>query len=369
MDVKGGGTRKIPYEIKILACLRRLSRGEVWDTIAELCHDLVTPECLEQFFSRFLIVMRERYEEKMIHSPRTDDELQSVLLRSMRRGYPGCIGFLDGVHVHWDMCPTQWTHLCQGKNEYPTIGWQAAVNHRRRFIHVGPGMFGSVNDMTAVKSDILLKHLRTNPMYKDGRFKIFNEDGSVSEISGLWLSVDGGYIHVPELLVGDRVNLNHYMNFWTSFMESERKHVECAFGILKARFRILKLPIRMHKFEEIDDMFVVCCILHNMCLDVDGGDEGWNLGESIMTGNYGPSGLTYGGYEGGEDGRFSDDENHTHYQCGNLYFDITPDIDYTVTGLVYPTPGTQQDKADFITKRDKIAKNWFYMYNKRMIDF
>ena len=40
---------------------------------------------------------------------------------------------------------------------------------------------------------------------------------------------DGGYIHVPELLVGDRTNLNIDMKLWTSFMESERKHVECVF--------------------------------------------------------------------------------------------------------------------------------------------
>ena len=70
-------------------------------------------------------------------------------------------------------------------------------------------------------------------MYKDAKYKIFKEDGTVSEESGLWLSVDGGYISIPELLVGDPQIPTTYMNFWTSFMESERKHVECAFGILK----------------------------------------------------------------------------------------------------------------------------------------
>ena len=62
------------------------------------------------------------------------------------------------------------------------------------------------------------------------------------------------YLSVSELLVRDPSNLILPMNFWSTFMESERKHVECVFGILKARFRILKLPIRMHKF---DDMFIV----------------------------------------------------------------------------------------------------------------
>ena len=55
-------------------------------------------------------------------------------------------------------------------------------------------------------------------------------------------------------------------------------------------------------------MFTVCCILHNMCLDVDGGDEGWNLRGSTVTGSYGPSGLTFGWFQEGIDGHFSDDE-------------------------------------------------------------
>ena len=46
----------------------------------------------------------------------------------------------------------------------------------------------------------------------------------------------------------------------------------------QARFRILKLPIRMHSFEVINKMFITCCV---MCLDVDGGDDGWNLGSDL----------------------------------------------------------------------------------------
>ena len=117
------GVESIPYEIKILACLRHLGRGEVWDTIVELCNDLTCVETLRSFFKRFLTAMKKQYLDEMIHPPRTKEELESVLNLSTRRGYPGYIGFMDGVHVHWDKCPTQWRHLCRGKEPYPTIGW------------------------------------------------------------------------------------------------------------------------------------------------------------------------------------------------------------------------------------------------------
>ena len=54
-----------------------------------------------------------------------------------------------------------------------------------------------------------------------------------------------------------------------------RKDVECTFGILKGRFRALKLPIYFQTAEAIDNMFFTCCILHNMILAHDGLDRRW----------------------------------------------------------------------------------------------
>ena len=51
---------------------------------------------------------------------------------------------------------------------------------------------------------------------------------------------------------------------------------ECAkrrrafFGILKCRFRILKLPILIRRKRDIDNVVFTCCILHNMLQTVGG---------------------------------------------------------------------------------------------------
>ena len=151
-------------------------------------------------------------------------------------------------------------------------------------------------------------------------------------------------------------------------MESERKHVECAFGILKSRFRILKLPIQIHDFDLINDVFHVCCILHNMCLEFDGLDDGWNLGDSVTEGHYGPDDLDFGDFVQGDDGLFSDDENHMFYSCQRMYYDITPNIDYTIQGNMYFNPGSSRvDKESFLSKRDRISKNWYYMYQNKLL--
>lgn len=59
---------------------------------------------------------------------------------------------------------------------------------------------------------------------------------------------------------------------WSKRLESVRKDVECFFGILKGRFRILKLPVLYRKREDVDNVFFTCCILHNMLHAYDGLD-------------------------------------------------------------------------------------------------
>ena len=51
--------------------------------------------------------------------------------------------------------------------------------------------------------------------------------------------------------------------------------MECAFGILKGRFRILKTGIRLHSTATVDMVWLTCCALHNMLLEVDGLDAPW----------------------------------------------------------------------------------------------
>jgi hypothetical protein len=54
-----------------------------------------------------------------------------------------------------------------------------------------------------------------------------------------------------------------------------RKPSECLIGILKARFRLLKHPILLHKKRDIANVLYVCAVLHNMLLHFDGLDMLW----------------------------------------------------------------------------------------------
>jgi len=59
---------------------------------------------------------------------------------------------------------------------------------------------------------------------------------------------------------------------WSKTLESIRKDVECTFGIMKRRFRILRTPVEYRQPVRIEQLFKTCCHLHNRLLVHDGLD-------------------------------------------------------------------------------------------------
>jgi hypothetical protein len=50
-------------------------------------------------------------------------------------------------------------------------------------------------------------------------------------------------------------------------LESVRKDVECVFGILKERWSCLQNGFKFWNIKICQQLFVTCCVLHNMMLD------------------------------------------------------------------------------------------------------
>ncbi|KAG7368322.1 plant transposon protein [Nitzschia inconspicua] len=65
---------------------------------------------------------------------------------------------------------------------------------------------------------------------------------------------------------------------WSAQIEAMRKDVECAFGILKGRWRVLKAGVRVHGVEVADKIFKTSVALHNWLLEVDGLADEWGEG-------------------------------------------------------------------------------------------
>ena len=227
--------------------------------------------------------MASTYNEH-ISWPREGEDLDIVTTCYAHLGFPGAVGSTDCVRVFWDRCPYNQRHLYIGKEGRPTLSYSVVVDHDRRIRSVTVGHPGARNDKTVSQFDKMLQHIRSGKLYADKQFHLYGDDGRPVTWKGYYLLCDGGYHRWRCMQCPNKYPAGQYEHSWSKRLESVRKDVECTFGILKTRFRILKNTIRLQTKELIDNVFFTCCILHNMLVEDDQWtqqDDAFNLGDDM----------------------------------------------------------------------------------------
>ena len=262
---------RIDARLLILGWFRVVSKGVPFDNVEE--GNDVSLERNRSFFDRFTRWFKAAYAWK-IAMPRTDTEIAHVEQYYRNNLVPGAIGSIDCVHVGWDMCPTGIRSDCEGNEGYPTLAFEVVVSHTRKILACSDAFYGTWNDRTISKIDPAIKALREDDYYLTRKWTRYNHLGEAVEETGYFFICDGGY-HRWECLIPPYKHQIQGTDAerWSSNMETIRKDVECTFGILKKRFMILKNKFRLHRMEDIANIFKCCCILHNMLLDWDGLDN------------------------------------------------------------------------------------------------
>ena len=117
------------------------------------------------------------------------------------------------------------------------------------------------------------------------------------KLRGAYVVVDNGYLEWSTTVLPLKAPCNRSELRFLQWLESMRKDVECTFGILKGRWRILKSGIRLYNTEIADSIWLTCCALHNMLLDVDGLSKSWNNGVrsswELETGEFGADDIPF----------------------------------------------------------------------------
>lgn len=261
----------IPLELKLLGVLRILGRNWCLDDVNEACG--ISEREMDRFFHNFCETFVRHFWGKYVKSPAEDRELEEVMSIYSKLGLPGCIGSIDCVHLKWDKCPESFRNDCKGKEGYPSLVYEVSVDHMRRIRSCTNEFWGSINDKTIVKYDDYVMAVREGKKWAEVEYKILNEKGEEERRKGVWFLCDNGYHHWNCLMPPFTVCSAIQKIYWSEWIESVRKDVECTFGILKARFRILRDGIQYHRAYDITNIFHTCCILHNMLLEYDGLDE------------------------------------------------------------------------------------------------
>jgi hypothetical protein len=107
-----------------------------------------------------------------------------------------------------------------------------------------------------VRLDQFISGIRDGLLLQDNDFELLDYDrlGNVISVKykGVYVIVDNGYLQwsctVPPFTVTSDMDEIR----WSKWLESMRKDVECTFGILKGRWRILKSGIRIEGVDAVD---------------------------------------------------------------------------------------------------------------------
>ena len=140
-------------------------------------------------------------------------------------------------------------------------------------MHVSKYFYGTWNDKLITVNDTFPMEVWNGQRFAHVRYVLFNKNGLPITYQGVWIAVDGGYQKVACFIDPMHNRYGFPEVVFSEWLESVRKDVECAFGILKIRFRFLRGFVVYHDAITIENAFKTAAMLHNMLLEWDQLDD------------------------------------------------------------------------------------------------
>ena len=259
------GSPRMPVEAMLMASLNILGHGHSYFIAGAMAHVSTAKVCV--WHKAFLHHVLDELYDEYIRWPK-GEELRYVCGVFELHGFPGCMASMDGVHRPWGKCPWTLSPLCRGKEGVPTLVWNVSVDHAKYILNIEGSHPGARNDKTIVRFDDFVNEV-CHGEYSQVAFELFNSAGETTTHTGLYVLCDGGY-HKWRACQSPLPTQKVWGQRFNSRLESTRKDSEMTFGVLKNRFRILRVASEYHIKGDVDAEFKVCCILHNMLLIDDG---------------------------------------------------------------------------------------------------
>ncbi|XP_008188998.1 putative nuclease HARBI1 [Acyrthosiphon pisum] len=167
-------------------------------------------------------------------------------------GLPGVIGCIDGSSIPIRTPAHKLKSTYTNRHDMPSITLQAICDYKKKFIDVFTGAPGKIHDSRVFALSDISKEL---PLICENKYHIIG-DGAYSIRD--WLLV-------PYKNYG---NLTDTQIKFNKMLCGTRVLIENSFGLLKSRFRQL-LQVDIHDVDKITKFIISCCVLHNMCIDME----------------------------------------------------------------------------------------------------
>lgn len=185
--------------------------------------------------------------------------------------FPHAVGCLDGKHVRI-ICPNNSGSMFWNYKKFFSVVLQGLVDANYKFITVDMGGYGKQSDGGTFMASDLFNFIENQQIN-------FPEPSFLPHTTvkaPYVILADEAYPLLPYLIVPyERQNLTEEMRNYNKRLSRARMTVECAFGILYSKWRILSKSIETD--VKVADNIVKCvCVLQNTIIDKEGIDRHLN---------------------------------------------------------------------------------------------
>ncbi|XP_073125562.1 uncharacterized protein [Henckelia pumila] len=172
------------------------------------------------------------------------------------------LGSIDCMHWAWKNCPAAWAGQYQsGHQKEPSITLQAVASKELWIWHAYFGVSGCNNDINILKRSKLFLNLAKGEA-PPVQFEVNGNEYNM----GYYLA-DGIYPSWAAFVKTIPRPLSQKHRIFAQYQEGLRKDVERAFGVLQARWHIVRCSSRLWDPIDLDYIMKTCIILHNMIVE------------------------------------------------------------------------------------------------------
>lgn len=172
--------------------------------------------------------------------------------------FPNCLGSVDGKHIRI-VKPSQSGSFFFNYKGFHSIVLLGVVNANCEFIFVDVGTNGRVSDGGVLEHTSFFRKLIDNRLNIPGDRQVCNTE---TILPFVFIGDEAFALRSNFLKPFNLKQLNYQRKIFNYRLSRARNTVECTFGILSSRFRILHTEINL-KVSKVTKVTLACCVLHN----------------------------------------------------------------------------------------------------------
>jgi hypothetical protein len=247
---------------KCTAAIRILAYGVAADSTDEYC--CLGESTAIKSLKRFVIAVRACFESHYLWQPTRADIVKQMAINE-QRGFPGMFASIDCMHWCWKNCPVGWQGQFTDKDGEKSIILEAIADQSLWIWHAFFGLPGGNNDLNVLDRSPLVANL----LCGHGNDLTFSMNGH--DYRRFYLLANSIYLPWSIFLQPIHEPQGEKKEHYSKLQAAARKDVERAFGVLQARFDIVKNPCRLWDMGTIHNIMMGCILIHNMVVEDEMG--------------------------------------------------------------------------------------------------